>query len=103
MRGDDALAFIEQFVTAQRLEEFYSYTCKDLEHIDYMHHYEFEPRSQKNVTLPKRYGNRADAEIDSLILKITSVLRSCSSMDWGYCFICSYIYYRLNLAYYKEI
>lgn len=41
MRGDDALAFIERFVTAQNLEEFYSYTCEDLEHIDHMHHYEF--------------------------------------------------------------
>ncbi|MEL7632896.1 hypothetical protein [Sporomusa sphaeroides] len=53
MRCDDALAFIEQFVTAQRLEEFYSYTCKGLERIDYMHHYEFSLDPKRMLLCPK--------------------------------------------------
>ena len=58
MRGDDALEFIERFVTAQNLEEFYSYTCEDLEHIDYMHHYEFSLDPEKMLLYPKEMGKK---------------------------------------------
>lgn len=53
MRGDDALGFIERFVTAKGISEFYSYTCENLEHIDYMHHYEFSLDPEKMLLCPK--------------------------------------------------
>ena len=53
MRGENALEFIKRFVTAQSLEEFYSYTCEDLEHIDYMHHYEFSLDPKRMLLFPK--------------------------------------------------
>ena len=56
MRGDDALEFIEQVVISKKLEEFYSYTCEDLEHIDYMHHYEFSLDPEKMLLYSKEIG-----------------------------------------------
>lgn len=56
MRGDNALAFIERVVVSEKLEEFYSYTCEGLEHIDYMHHYEFSLDPEKMLLYPKKAG-----------------------------------------------
>jgi hypothetical protein len=41
LRGIDALEFIQQGIIETNLNEIYSYTCTGLEHIDYLHHYEF--------------------------------------------------------------
>lgn len=53
MRGTDALEFIQQFVIRDSLTEFYSYTCTDLEHIDYLHHYEFSLNPDKMLLSSK--------------------------------------------------